>query len=189
MYYNLVKRVFDVSVALVILLLASPAMIVVAIAIATTSEGPVIFSQTRVGRNRAAFQCLKFRTMAAGTPDVSSHHASVAWITPVGGFLRRTKLDELPQLINVLRGEMSLVGPRPCLPGQLELVAARSAKGVFDVLPGITGKAQLEGVDMSEPERLAAIDQQYIVTRTFRGDLAILVRTAFGKGSGDAAKA
>jgi O-antigen biosynthesis protein WbqP len=184
----LTKRVFDFSVALVILVLASPVMLIVAIAIAVTSKGPVIFSQTRVGRNRAEFQCLKFRTMAAGTPDVSSHQASANWITPVGRFLRRTKLDELPQLWNVLWGEMSLVGPRPCLPGQTELVAARSARGVFDVLPGITGRAQLEGVDMSQPERLSTIDQQYIATRTFRGDLSILVRTALGKGSGDAAR-
>jgi O-antigen biosynthesis protein WbqP len=126
--------------------------------------------------------------MTVGTPDVSSHQAMTSWITPVGRVLRRTKLDELPQLINVIRGEMSLVGPRPCLPNQQELVRERASRGVFDVLPGITGKAQLQGVDMSEPLRLAQIDQEYIAQQSFYGDLQLLYQTLLGKGAGDAAK-
>ncbi len=184
----LIKRIFDLCLASTLLVVSSPIMAVVAVAIATTSKGPVIFVQVRVGKNRVPFRCLKFRTMTVGTPDVSSHHAQDSWITPVGQFLRRTKLDELPQLINVIRGEMSLVGPRPCLPSQIELVNERSAKQVFDVLPGITGKAQLQGVDMSEPKRLALIDQQYIEQQTFWNDLSILYHTVLGKGAGDAAK-
>lgn len=187
-YNKVVKRLFDVWSATILILLLSPIMAIVAVAVASTSKGPIIFAQARVGKNGMLFRCLKFRSMTHGTPDVSSHNAMTSWITPVGRFLRRTKLDELPQLINVIKGEMSLVGPRPCLPNQEELVRERAARGVFDVLPGITGKAQLEGVDMSEPVRLALIDQDYIARQTFSGDLVILYCTLLGKGSGDAAK-
>ncbi len=180
------KRLFDVAVALVVLLIASPVMVVLAIAIKLTSPGPAIFSQTRVGKNEAPFQCLKFRTMRTGTPNVASHNAARSWITPVGAFLRRSKLDELPQLINILRGEMSMVGPRPCLPHQEELLNERRNRGVFDVLPGITGSAQLAGIDMSTPQRLAIADAEYIANRSFSGDFAIIVKTALGKGTGDA---
>lgn len=181
------KRAFDLVAAMALLVLTLPLMAIVALVIKRTSEGPVIFSQTRVGRKEKQFQCLKFRTMAAGTPSVSSHQASSAWITPTGRVLRKTKLDELPQLLNVIRGEMSLVGPRPCLPNQLELIEERRTRGVFQVRPGITGSAQLAGIDMSTPERLAIADSQYIAARSFVGDLEILIRTALGKGSGDAA--
>ncbi|HWU61087.1 MAG TPA: sugar transferase [Ensifer sp.] len=181
------KRAFDLSVAIFLLVLASPVMAVVALLIRTTSPGPAIFSQTRVGLGEKSFQCLKFRTMAVGTPDVSSHQASSTWITPIGRVLRRTKLDELPQLVNVLRGEMSLVGPRPGLPSQTELLEERRRRGVFGVLPGITGRAQLAGIDMSQPQRLAEVDSEYIASRTFLTDLLILFRTLAGKGAGDAA--
>lgn len=184
----MMKRLFDFSAALVGLILTSPVMAVVAIIIRRTSPGPALFIQTRMGRNEVPFQCYKFRTMAAGTPDVASHHASTAWITPVGRWLRACKLDELPQLLNVIKGEMSLVGPRPCLPSQAEMISERRKQGVFSVRPGITGSAQLAGIDMSEPARLAAADRRYIDRQSFSGDIAILIATALGRGSGDAAR-
>lgn len=181
------KRAFDLLTAMVLFIATLPVMVIVVLVIKRTSAGPAIFSQTRVGRNEKPFCCLKFRTMATGTPNVSSHEASNAWITPTGKLLRKTKLDELPQLLNVIRGEMSLVGPRPCLPTQTELIEMRRARRVFQVRPGITGSAQLAGIDMSDPERLATVDSQYIASRSFVVDLEILIRTALGKGSGDAA--
>ena len=102
-----------------------------------------------------------------------------------GVLLRRTKLDEMPQLWNVLRGDMSLVGPRPCLPSQTELVRLRTEYNVFDVRPGITGPAQVEGVDMSDPARLTAIDADYVANHTWKGDLLLLLKTATGRGQGD----
>ncbi|MCO6186620.1 sugar transferase [Rhizobium sp. L1K21] len=181
------KRLFDFAVAAVMLVVLSPVIAIVAVVIKLTSKGPAIFAQTRVGWHEKPFKCLKFRTMQVDTPNVASHQASTAWITPVGRFLRKSKLDELPQLWNVLLGEMSLVGPRPCLPTQEELVAARRRLDVFSVRPGITGSAQLAGLDMSEPQRLAVADRQYVDERSFAGDIGILFNTALGKGSGDAA--
>lgn len=182
------KRFMDLLLAVVMLTVAAPVMAIVAVVIRRTSEGPAIFVQERVGRNEKVFKCLKFRTMAFGTPDIASHQASTAWITPVGHFLRKTKLDELPQLINVVRGEMSLVGPRPCLPNQQELIFERRRRGVFSVVPGITGLAQVAGIDMSEPARLAEIDSRYIAGRSLVGDFKLILQTATGSGSGDAAK-
>lgn len=184
----MLKRLFDLAASAILLLVALPFMLVIALIIKRNSEGPAIFAQTRVGRDETTFLCLKFRTMAQGTPNVSSHQASHAWITSVGAVLRRFKLDELPQLWNVIRGEMSLVGPRPCLPVQKELIAERRKRGVFNIRPGITGSAQLAGIDMSEPVRLAIADSEYVRNRSFLGDITILLRTAAGKGSGDAAK-
>lgn len=180
------KRGTDILLASLGLLLAWPFMIAIAIAIKATSRGPAIFVQERVGRNEVAFKCLKFRTMADGSPNIASHNAASDWITPVGRFLRKTKLDELPQLINVLLGEMSLVGPRPCLPNQLELIEERRRRGVFLVRPGITGVAQVAGIDMSNPVILAEADAGYTKTWTLAGDFRLMILTVLGSGSGDA---
>src|SRR5690606_27450560 len=126
--------------------------------------GSPIFRQERVGRYRKPFVLVKFRTMKKNTASVASHLADASAVTPFGGFLRKTKLDELPQLWNVLKGEMSLVGPRPCLPNQYELIRERQLRGVFGVRPGITGLAQIQGVDMSAPVLLAEIDAQMVKT-------------------------
>lgn len=181
------KRVLDFLAALVGLVLLSPVLAVLAFLIRRSSPGGVLFFQQRVGRNEVPFTCIKFRTMAAGTPDVGSHHAAEAWITPLGKTLRAYKLDELPQLVNVLRGEMSLVGPRPCLPSQSAVIEARREKGVFAVRPGITGLAQLSGIDMSTPEALAEADARYIRTVGLWGDLKLILGSIAGKGTGDAA--
>jgi O-antigen biosynthesis protein WbqP len=130
---------------------------------------------------------LKLRTMAIDTGDHPSHLVGTRSITAVGGVLRRFKLDELPQLLNVLAGSMSLVGPRPCLPSQSELIEERTRRGVFAYRPGITGPAQLEGVDMSQPKLAAEIEASYFSSATVIEDIDLIWRTAMGKGAGDAA--
>jgi O-antigen biosynthesis protein WbqP len=181
------KRLFDFCAALVGLILLSPILLVLALLVRRSSPGDALFLQKRVGRFEVPFTCIKFRTMAVGTPNVGSHDAAEAWITPIGKKLRAYKLDELPQLVNVLLGDMSLVGPRPCLPTQPDVITARRAKGIFEVRPGITGLAQLSGIDMSTPEALADADAEYIRTATLWGDIGLIVSSASGKGSGDAA--
>jgi O-antigen biosynthesis protein WbqP len=182
---NAAKRLLDVSASLVGLVLGSPFLLAAAIAIRLTSKGPVIFAQERVGQNERPFVCYKLRTMHEATPHKASHEVSASAVTPVGAFLRRTKIDELPQLVNVLRGEMSLVGPRPCLPVQTELIEARRAVGVYALRPGITGVAQVQGVDMSEPTKLARLDAGYLATASLLTDLKIILLTVAGRGSGD----
>ena len=181
------KRAFDVFLSFLLLVCLSPLMLIGALLIRLTSEGPAVLVQERVGRNERPFRCLKFRTMALGAPVGATHTVSGDWITPIGRLMRRSKFDELPQLLNVVMGEMSLVGPRPCLPVQTELRDERRKKNVFSVRPGITGLAQIAGIDMSEPARLADIDARYIVSRTFCGDLVILWKTLFdGPGASSA---
>lgn len=147
--------------------------------------GAPLFRQVRVGRFQKPFVLVKFRTMRPGTAEVATHLADAGAITRWGRFLRRTKLDELPQLWNVLKGEMSLVGPRPCLPNQTELIMARAVRGVFTARPGITGLAQVQGIDMSDPDRLAEVDAQMLSQLTVRGYLRYLLLTVLGKGAGD----
>jgi O-antigen biosynthesis protein WbqP len=182
------KRAFDLAVSTTGLLLAGWLILVLVVVIRLTSPGPGLFRQERVGRRQERFRCWKLRTMAIDTPSVGSHLAPPGSITPLGRWLRRIKLDELPQLWNVFKGEMSLVGPRPCLPEQIELIAARERRGVFALRPGITGKAQILGVDMSDPERLARIDAEYAASRSFLADVRILAQTLFGAGRGDRVK-
>lgn len=181
------KRFTDILLALlllpVVVLLCLPA----AAAIRLESPGNPLFLQGRVGRDQRPFILWKLRSMAKGTKHAGSHEVGAAQITRVGRIIRRTKIDELPQIWNVIKGEMSFVGPRPCLPTQKELIDARAQRRVFDVLPGITGPAQLAGIDMSTPHKLAEADAAYIATRTFRGDLRLIVQTATGGGRGDAA--
>jgi len=150
--------------------------------------GSPIFKQERVGRNQKPFTLVKFRTMSVDTASVASHLASTASITKMGGFLRKTKLDELPQLWNVLKGEMSLVGPRPGLFNQAELTQAREAKGVFDVRPGITGLAQVNDIDMSTPELLAETDAKMIKEMNIKNYFKFIFQTVLGAGAGDRVK-
>jgi O-antigen biosynthesis protein WbqP len=180
------KRAFDFIGAVVGLVITSPLILVFIVLIRRGSDGPGIFSQERVGREGKPFRCLKLRTMYAGTPNVPSHDAASAQITPIGHTLRRTKLDELPQLWNVLKGEMSFVGPRPCLPSQTALIEERRKRGVLALRPGITGLAQVNDIDMSDPVRLANKDAEYARSQSLTGDIGILFRTVFGgAGSGD----
>jgi O-antigen biosynthesis protein WbqP len=182
------KRTLDFFISASGLILLMPVMLVIAYFVRRSSPGGALFVQTRVGKAERPFQCYKFRTMASGAPQGGSHEVGASWITPIGRRLRSYKLDELPQLFNVVRGDMSLVGPRPCLPIQADVVAARRKQNVFSIRPGITGPAQLAGIDMSTPDQLADADGRYVQTRTLSGDLRMLAKTAFGGGSGDAAK-
>ncbi|NHI01402.1 sugar transferase [Oceanimonas sp. MB9] len=180
-------RLFDVVFSLLGLVCGFPLLVLLAV-IGIFDTGSPIFRQVRVGRQQKAFTLVKFRTMKVDTASVATHLASSASITPFGGFLRKTKLDELPQLWNVLKGDMSLVGPRPGLFNQQELTAARAARGVYDVRPGITGLAQVSDIDMSTPELLAETDQKMIQSFSVKGYFRYILLTVSGKGSGDRVK-
>ncbi|CDT39876.1 putative Bacterial sugar transferase [Vibrio coralliirubri] len=180
-------RCIDFFAAFFGLLILWPVLLLVTI-VGVFDTGAPIFIQERVGRNKRPFQLIKFRTMSVDTQSVASHLASNSSITKLGVFLRKTKIDELPQLVNVLKGEMSIVGPRPNLFNQQELIKERDAKGVYDVLPGITGLAQVQNIDMSTPELLALTDKQMIDTLTLKDYFKYIIMTATGSGSGDAVK-
>ncbi len=179
------KLLFDTLASLFGLLLTSPIILIAAIIVRCTSEGGAFFAQERIGKDGQTFTCYKLRTMAAGTKQAGTHDIAASSVTSVGRILRCSKLDELPQLWNVLVGEMSLVGPRPCLPMQKELIEERTKRGVLKILPGITGLSQVMGIDMSEPVKLAEKDAEYIQTRSFMFDIKILLWTVIGKGNGD----
>ena len=185
--YAIEKRGVDISFALVIILGFWWLLLLVWLSIKLTTRGPGIFRQVRVGQNKHPFTCYKFRTMRHGTVQVGTHLVGKDAITFVGSIIRKTKLDELPQVINLLRNELSLVGPRPCLPNQIDLIAARECLGVFDIKPGITGYAQVQGVDMSDPELLARIDAEYVSLESLKLDGKILISTAIGCGFRDRA--
>ncbi len=176
------------TLALLGLVAASPFLGVAVLLIRIDSPGGAIFRQERVGRNRSHFVCYKLRTMASGTKQAGTHEVSSSAVTKVGRVLRATKLDEIPQLWNVMCGEMAFVGPRPCLPSQVELVHEREIRGVYGILPGITGLGQVRGIDMSEPVRLAKVDAEYLQARSLRLDLRIVWETVCGGGSGDRVK-
>ena len=180
-------RLIDFLAAFFGLLFLWPVLLIVII-IGLFDTGSPIFVQERVGRNKRPFKLIKFRTMSVETKSVASHLASNASITKLGAFLRKTKIDELPQLINVLRGQMSLVGPRPNLFDQEELIAERDAVGVYSVLPGITGLAQVQNIDMSTPALLAKTDREMIDSLTLKSYFKYIIMTVTGSGSGDAVK-
>ena len=177
-------RLLDFLFAAIGLVFGSPILLLL-ILIGLFDTGSPIFRQQRLGRDQKPFTLIKFRTMRVDTASVVTHLANESAITPFGHILRRTKLDELPQLWNVLKGEMSLVGPRPGLPNQLELTAAREAHGVFKVRPGITGRSQVNEIDMSTPEKLAESDAQMIANMSIANYFKYIAMTVLGRGSGD----
>ncbi|MGI9597585.1 MAG: hybrid nucleoside-diphosphate sugar epimerase/sugar transferase [Acidimicrobiales bacterium] len=156
-----------------------------AIAVALDSPGGVFFVQHRVGFKQRVFECRKFRTMRTGTPVMGTHEVAKNYVTGVGALLRKFKLDELPQAANVLRREMNVIGPRPCLETQTELIEERQRYGVFDVRPGVTGLGQVAGVDMSQPKKLAIFDHRYAAFRSIAWDITIAIKTVLGGGFGD----
>lgn len=180
-------RLLDFVFALLGLVCIFPILLVIYL-VGLSDTGSPLFRQERVGRNKTLFVLVKFRTMSIDTTSVASHLASTSSITKLGAFLRRTKLDELPQLWNVLKGEMSLVGPRPGLFNQTELTEARDAKNVFDVRPGITGLAQVSDIDMSTPALLAETDAKMIQEMSIKKYFAYILKTVTGSGSGDRIK-
>ncbi|WP_318462729.1 sugar transferase [Photobacterium leiognathi] len=180
-------RIIDFLFAFLGLLFLWPILLIVVI-IGLFDTGSPVFIQTRVGKNKQPFKLIKFRTMSVDTKSVASHLANNTSITKLGSFLRKTKIDELPQLINVVKGDMSLVGPRPNLFNQEELIAERDKLGVYDVLPGITGLAQVQNIDMSTPELLARTDHEMIDTLNMKKYFRYILMTVTGSGSGDAVK-
>ena len=177
-------RLLDFLIAAFGLVFGSPILVLLFL-IGLLDTGSPIFRQQRLGRNQKPFTLIKLRTMRVGTASVASHLASTGSITFFGHFLRRTKLDELPQLWNVLKGEMSLVGPRPGLFNQEELTEARERHGVFAVRPGITGLSQINKIDMSTPELLAQTDAEMIRTASIINYFKYIFLTVIGKGRGD----
>lgn len=175
------NRALELVAATAGFVITAPVVLLMMIAVRVNSAGPAILSQWRVGQGERPFRCHKIRTMHVGTATVPTHMVGAAQVTRLGKFLRKTKLDELPQLLNIIRGEMSFVGPRPCLPTQTELIEERRRRGVFAARPGLTGLAQVQNIDMSDPPRLAEVDATYLATRSFRNDVGILYRTFFGR--------
>ncbi|MBI3773300.1 MAG: sugar transferase [Gammaproteobacteria bacterium] len=173
------KRVFDLMSALCTLIIAAIPMLLVALAIKLTSPGPVLYWSDRVGRNNQIFRMPKFRTMRVDTPAVATHLLGNPdrFLTPVGGFLRKTSLDELPQIWSILLGDMSLVGPRPALFNQDDLVALRTEAGVHKLVPGLTGWAQINGRDEIPIPQKVALDAEYLRNISLFQDLKIIFLT------------
>jgi O-antigen biosynthesis protein WbqP len=179
-----VTRIFDILFSFFGLVLLSPILIVLMI-IGYFDTGLPIFSQERVGMHKNPFRLIKFRSMHVNAPSIATHLASASSITPFGSFLRKSKLDELPQLWNVLVGDMSLVGPRPNLFNQEELIKERYSRGVYSIRPGITGLAQINKIDMSTPKILAEADAKMIQELNSLVYFKYIFLTVFGKGFGD----
>lgn len=189
--YPTVKRFLDICISAVSLVVFSPLLLLTALLVRLTSPGPAIFTQKRAGRNGKIFTIYKFRTMRRDTPsNLATHLLSnpESFITPIGRFLRKTSLDELPQLFNVLRGDMSLIGPRPALFNQYDLIRLREEAGVNRVRPGLTGWAQVNGRDLlSIPEKVA-YDREYVENLSLRFDLKCLLRSFTSVLSADGVK-
>ena len=180
--YLHIKRALDFILALLALIVLSPLMGVLALIIKLTSPGPVLFKQKRVGIHKQYFKIYKFRTMRKDAPSDKATHLlknAKGYITPVGVFLRKSSLDELPQLVNIIRGEMAIVGPRPALWNQFDLIAERDKYGANDVLPGLTGLAQVDGRDELPIPEKARRDGYYANHISFGLDVKLIVRTFF----------
>ncbi len=174
------KRPTDIVAAACVLALLWPVIALLAVLIRIDTPGNPFYGQIRVGRDEKLFTMWKLRSMYMGTPSLGTHEVATDRTTRVGRLVRRLKLDELPQAYNVLRGDMSLVGPRPCLPNQHAVIDERRARRVFAIRPGITGLAQIEGIDMSRPAELAQSDQNYMEQQSLALDVRICFRTIAG---------
>ena len=178
--YSILKRLGDISISLIAIMLFCPVFILIAIAIKLDSEGPVIFKQKRFGIHKKTFYVFKFRTMKVESPKyVATRDLQnpEQWITRVGAFLRKTSLDELPQLCNILVGDMSIVGPRPVVVSERDVIEAREKYGANDVLPGLTGWAQINGRDNLSTDMKAKLDGYYVKNRSLIMDIKCIVRT------------
>ena len=180
-------KFYDIFFSSIVLFFLSPLLFLIFI-ICFFESGNPIFVQTRVGKNQKPFNLIKFRTMKVNTPSIASHLIKKTSITRFGRVIRLLKFDELPQLINVIRGDMSLVGPRPCLVNQIELIELREKYEIFQVKPGITGLSQINGIDMSNPKKLVQADFLMISKINQKNYFKYLLLTFFGKGFGDKVK-
>ena len=180
MYRNVIKRVIDWVLSLCAIVVLSPLLAILALCVKFSSPGPVLFCQKRVGKGKTYFQIYKFRSMRTDTPkDMPTHllENPDAFITPIGRFLRKTSLDELPQLFNIFKGEMSIVGPRPALWNQDDLIAERDKYGANDCVPGLTGYAQIHGRDELPIPKKAELDGYYVQHLSFGLDVKIFFST------------
>ncbi|WP_297520181.1 sugar transferase [uncultured Clostridium sp.] len=176
------KRIFDFSISLILSMLLIPIIVLVVIAVKVTSKGPIIFKQKRVGRYNEEFEIYKFRTMKTNTPNVATKDLgqnSSDYLTTIGSFLRKASLDEIPQLFNVIKGDMSLVGPRPIIGKEKKLIELRKEKDIHSILPGITGLAQINGRDDLSVEQKVFLDEVYMHDKSKIKDIKILYRTIF----------
>lgn len=180
-------RLFDIIFSSIGIVFLLPLCLILYI-IGLFDTGSPIFKQVRVGRFKKPFTLYKFRTMHVNTKSVATHLANKNAVTLFGSFLRRTKLDELPQLLNVLKGDMSFVGPRPGLFNQDELLQERDKRGVYNYIPGITGLAQINEIDMSTPIKLSEVDAKMLQRLTVKDYFKYIIATATGKGQGDRIK-
>lgn len=182
MYNKFIKRCFDILLSFSALILLSPLFLILCCLVKISSTGPVIFKQIRMGKNEKQFQLYKFRTMKMNTPTSCPTHLLEnpdQWLTGIGEFLRKTSLDELPQLYNILKGDMSIVGPRPSLLNQYDLNSLRNRNGSSSVRPGLTGLAQINGRDELSIEKKAEYDGIYAENITFLNDIKIIIRTFY----------
>ncbi len=177
MYLLFGKRLLDFCCALITVLLLMPVLLLVALLIKVFDPGPVIFKQKRIGRGGITFTFYKFRSMPVNTGDVPSDKLGLVKIGPIGKFIRRTSIDELPQLFNILKGDMSIVGPRPSIPSQIELIEARRKNGALICRPGLTGLAQISSFDGMTALQKAEFDGRYACTQCLIGDLKIILGT------------
>lgn len=178
--YLKIKRILDFTLSLLAIILLFPILLIIAVIIKVDSKGPVFFKQKRVGKNKRYFYILKFRTMRVDTPrDMPTHllQNPDAFITKVGKFLRKTSLDELPQIINILKGEMSIIGPRPALWNQYDLIAERDKNGSNDIHPGLTGWAQINGRDELPLDVKVDLDGVYVTNMSFSFDVKVFLKT------------
>ena len=180
-------RIVDFFAALFGLILLSPIILIIALILFIEHRKP-FFIQERVGKDQKLFTLIKFRSMSPKAANLPTHEISADLITKTGKFIRATKLDELPQLWNVLKGEMSLVGPRPCLPTQEELIQERESRKVFSLRPGITGSAQVQNIDMSTPKKLAIEDSHIVGNLSLSDYIKYVLKTVTGSGQGDKVK-
>lgn len=170
------KRVFDFIMSLIAIIIFSPIILIVAILVKITSKGPILFKQRRIGKDNVEFNIYKFRTMRIETPNVATHllNDSDSFYTPIGKALRKVSLDELPQLFNILKGEMSIIGPRPALYNQYDLKELRTSKGIHRLMPGLSGWAQVNGRDTISLEAKVEFDKEYLERQSFLFDLKII---------------
>lgn len=177
MYEGFIKRLIDIIASFSVILLLSPVYLAIAFIIYIQDKGNPIFKQFRVGKNEVAFKVFKFRSMPVNTSNVPSSEVSKITITPFGKFIRRTNLDELPQLFNILKGDMSLIGPRPSLASQTALIELRRSKNVYKCRPGLTGLAQVNAFDGMPDDIKATWDGRYVQNITFINDVRIVLKT------------
>lgn len=179
--YNKLKRVIDIIISILGIILLFPIFLITSILIRLESEGPVIFKQLRAGKNSKPFYIYKFRSMKADAPNLSTNEFKDAnlFITKIGRFIRKTSIDELPQLINILKGDMSIVGPRPVILDEKELISLRQDYNVDNILPGITGLAQINGRDSIGNEEKVKLDYEYLQNRSLKLDIKIVFITIF----------